>query len=112
MSSRRPNRRQPPSRNRAYPSRSLPLPLVLSLPLARPVGVLPAWPHPDHADPAYLRACPCDAVEARPVTLWIVVLLLILVLFEAGITMHILWTGAAALQVIWILGFGRTCRSR
>jgi hypothetical protein len=51
-------------------------------------------------------------VEARPVTLWIVVLLLILVLFGAGITMHILWTGAAALQLIWILGFGRTCRSR
>lgn len=44
--------------------------------------------------------------------LWIVVLLLILVLFGAGITMHILWAGAAALVFIWILGFGRACRSR
>jgi hypothetical protein len=46
------------------------------------------------------------------VTLWIVVLLLILVLFGAGITLHVLWAGAAALQVIWVLGFGRACRSR
>jgi hypothetical protein len=51
-------------------------------------------------------------MEARPVTLWIVVLLLILVLFGAGITLHVLWAGAAALQVIWVLGFGRACRSR
>ena len=41
-----------------------------------------------------------------------ILLPLIPLLFGFGIGMHLLWIGAAVLAVVWVLGFGRTCRAR
>ncbi|MFI1252768.1 hydrophobic protein [Streptomyces netropsis] len=43
---------------------------------------------------------------------WTVLLLLALLLFGFGFTMHVLWFAAALVLIVWIVGFGRRTRSR
>jgi hypothetical protein len=43
--------------------------------------------------------------------LWILLLLLILVVFGFGFTMQALWWVAAALLLVWIVGFAKRGRS-
>ncbi|MEY9964727.1 Flp pilus assembly protein TadB [Streptacidiphilus sp. MAP12-16] len=43
---------------------------------------------------------------------WILLLLLVLVLFGVGFSVHLLWLVAVVLLVAWLLGFMRQGRSR
>ncbi|TJZ99802.1 DUF5670 family protein [Actinacidiphila oryziradicis] len=43
--------------------------------------------------------------------LWILLLLLVLVLFGVGFSVHLLWIAAVVLLILWLLGFMRHGRS-
>lgn len=42
---------------------------------------------------------------------WVVLLLLVLVLFGVGFSIHLLWIAAIVLLIAWLLGFMRHGRS-
>ena len=42
---------------------------------------------------------------------WVVLLLLVLVLFGVGFSIHLLWIVAIVLLIAWLLGFMRNGRS-
>jgi len=42
---------------------------------------------------------------------WVVLLLLVLMLFGVGFSIHLLWIVAVVLLIVWLLGFMRHSRS-